>query len=305
MDLLAAMRVFVAIVDAGSMTRAAERLDRSQPSVVRTLAALEAHVGVTLLRRTTRRMSLTPEGREFIARSRRILSDVEDAERAIGQDEDEPRGDIRMTAPVEFGRMHLTPAVTAFLWRYEQVRVDLLLADRNSDLVEESVDLALRIGPLSDSSMIAIRVGEVQHVTVASPALLEHTGTPEHPSELSALPCIRQRVTPGDETTWVFGDDGKDIAVAVDGRFGCTQIAAAVSACVNGMGFGRFLSYQVQALVSEGKLRYVLDDFAPSPRPVSLVYPGSRLVPSRVRVLIAWLRETLPARGAFLRTSDS
>lgn len=305
MDLLAAMRVFVAIVDAGSMTRAAERLDRSQPSVVRTLAALETHLGVTLLRRTTRRMSLTPEGREFIERCRRILSDVEDAERAISQDEDEPRGDIRMTAPVEFGRMHLAPAVTAFLGRYEQVRVDLLLGDRNIDLVDESVDLALRIGPLSDSSMIAVRLGEVQHVTVASPALLRRTGTPEHPSELSALPCIRQRVTPGDETTWVFGDDGRHIAVAVDGRFGCTQIGAAVSACINGMGFARFLSYQVQALVSEGTLRYVLDEFAPAPRPVSLVYPGSRLLPSRVRVLIAWLRETLPARGAFLRSGGS
>ena len=305
MDLLAAMRVFVAIVDAGSMTAAAELLDRSQPAVVRTLAALEAHLGVTLLRRTTRRMSLTPEGGEFLGRCRRILTDVEYAERAIGQDQNEPRGDIRMTAPVEFGRMHVTPAVTAFLWRYEQVRVDLLLQDRNIDLVEEAVDLALRIGPLSDSSMIAIRLGEVRHVTVASPALLERTGIPEHPAELSALPCIRQRVTPGDETTWVFRDDGKDVAVAVDGRFGCTQIAAAASACVNGMGFGRFLSYQVQALASEGKLRYVLDQFAPAPRPVSLVYPGSRLVSSRLKALIAWLRETLPRRGAFLGTGVS
>lgn len=305
MDLLAAMRVFVAIVDAGSMTKAAEALDRSQPAVVRTLAALEKHLGVTLLHRTTRRMSLTPEGHEYLERCRRILSDVADSERAIGQDEDEPRGDIRMTAPVEFGRMHLAPAVTAFLERYEQVRIDLLLLDRNIDLVEEGIDLGLRIGPLSDSSMIAIRLGEVRHVTVASPALLERTGVPAHPAALSALPCIRLRVTPGDETTWEYREDGKDIAVTVDGRFGCTQIAAAASACVNGMGFGRFLSYQVRTLAGEGRLRYVLDDFAPAPRPVSLVYPGSRLVPSRVRALIAWLRESLPERGAFLQTPGS
>jgi DNA-binding transcriptional LysR family regulator len=300
MDVLAAMRVFVAIVDGGSMTAAAEALDRSQPSVVRTLAALEAHLGATLLRRTTRRMSLTPEGRELLERCRRILGDVDDAVRAVGQDDAEPRGDLRMTASVEFGRMHLTPALTAFLQRYEQVRVDLLLLDRNVDLVEEGIDLALRIGPPVDSSMIAIRLGNVRHVTVATPALLKRTVTPSHPTQLSALPCIRLRVMPGDETTWTFKDDDAELLVPVDGRFGCTQISSAVSACVNSMGFGRFLSYQVQALVDAGKLRYVLEDFAPAARPVSLVYPGSRLVSARLKALIVWLRETLPASGAFL-----
>ena len=199
----------------------------------------------------------------------------------------------------------MAPAITAFLWRYEQVRLDLLLADRNVDLVEEAVDVALRIGPLADSSMVAIRLGEVRHVVAASPALLERLGTPRHPHALSALPCIRQQVIPGTETTWTFLDDDQTLAIPVDGRFGCTQIAAAAAACVNGMGFGRFLSYQVRELVDDGRLSTVLDDFGPKPLPVSLVYPGGRLVTARLRALIEWLKVRLPAGGAFAGESGS
>jgi DNA-binding transcriptional LysR family regulator len=299
MDRLAAMRTFVEIVERGSLTAAADALDRSQPAVVRTLAALEKHLGVLLLRRTTRRMSLTPEGQDYLDRCRRILADVEDAERAVGQDITEPRGEIRMTGPVEFGRMHLAPALAGFLWRHDQVRVDLLLLDRNVDLINEGIDIALRIGPLADSSMIAIRVGNVRRLTVASPALLEHTGIPEHPEELSRLPCIRQQNIPRTETTWLFADGTKDIGVAVDGRFGVNQVAAAASACVNGVGFGQFLSYQVEALVGQGKLTIVLEDFETTTWPVNLLYPGGRLVSSRLRALIEWLKEALPKRGAF------
>ncbi len=299
MDRLAAMRTFVEIVDRGSLTAAADALDLSQPSVVRTLAALEQHLGTLLLRRTTRRMSLTPEGRDYLERCRRILGDVEEAERAVGQDNTEPRGEIRMTGPVEFGRMHLAPAITAFLWRYDQVRIDLLLLDRNVDLVNEGIDLALRIGPLTDSSMVAIRVGDIRRVTVASAALLQRTGMPASPDALSKLPCIRQQSIPGTETTWLFSDGSKDIGVSVDGRFGVNQIAAAASACVNGMGFGQFLSYQVKDLVKQGKLQIVLEDYEPRSWPVSLVYPGGRLVSSRLRALIEWLKKELPKRGAF------
>ena len=227
MNRLAAMRTFVEIVDRGSLTAAAEALNRSQPSIVRTLAALEKYLGTLLLRRTTRRMSLTPEGRDYLERCRRILADVEDAERLVGQETAEPRGEIRMTGPVEFGQRHLTPALTALLGRYDHVRVNLLLLDRNVDLVDEGIDLALRIGPLADSSMVAIRVGEVRRVTVASTALLQRTGSPKHPEALSRLPCIRQQNIPRTETTWSFAEGTKDISVAVDGRFGVNQIAAA------------------------------------------------------------------------------
>jgi len=288
------MRTFVEIVDRGSLTAAAESLDRSQPSVVRSLAALEKHLGALLLRRTTRRMSLTPEGQDYLERCRRILADVAEAERAVGQDIEEPRGYLRVTGPVEFGRKHLAPAITSFLWRFEQTRVDLVLSDRNVDLVDEGIDLALRIGQLADSSLIAIRVGEVRRVLVASPALLERTGEPAHPNDLSHLPCIRQQIIPGAETSWRFRESNKELVVPIDGRFGCNQTAAAASACINGMGFGQFLSYQVRDLVAADKLRIVLDEFEPEPRPVSLVYPGSRLTSARLRALVDWLKDTLP-----------
>lgn len=292
MDKLAAMRVFVEIVDRGSLTAAAEALGRSQPAVVRTLAALEAHLGIRLLRRTTRRMSLTPEGRDYLERCRRILADVDDAELAVGQNEAEPRGDLRITAPVQFGQLHMMSALSDFLARHEQVRVDLLLLDRVVDLVDEGIDLALRIGPLADSSMIAVRVGEVRRVVCASPALLDRIGVPDHPQALSKLPCIRLRnLSP--TSAWPFREGGHDIAVRVGGRLSCNQIAAGVAACVEGVGFGQFLSYQVQQFISEKRLHRVLEAFEPQPLPVHLIYPGGRLVTTRLRALINALKDSL------------
>lgn len=292
MDRLAAMRAFVEIVDRGSLTAAAEALGRSQPTMVRTLAALETHLGTRLLRRTTRRMSLTPEGRDYLERCRRILTDVEEAERAVGQDQGEPRGELRITAPVQFGTLYLAPVLPDFLRRHDQVRTDLLLLDRVVDLVEEGIDLALRIGQLADSSMIAIRLGEVRRVVCASPQLLSKTGIPEHPRALSGMPCIRQQnLSRG--TAWTLRDEGREIVVQVEGSFGCNQIAAAAAACADGLGFGQFLSYQVQHLVNEGRLQLVLENFEPEPWPVSLVYPGGRLLSARLRALINWLRDSL------------
>jgi DNA-binding transcriptional LysR family regulator len=292
------MRAFVEIVDRGSLTAAAEALGRSQPAMVRTLAALEAHLGTRLLRRTTRRMSLTPEGRDYLERCRRILADVEDAELAVGQDEGEPRGELRITAPVQFGLLHVVPALSGFLARYEQVRVDLLLLDRIVDLVDEGIDVALRIGRLADSSMVAVRVGEVRRVVCASPSLLDQTGVPDHPESLSRLPCIRlQNLSPAG--AWPFREDGRDFVIKVGGRLGCNQIAAAAAACVDAVGFGQFLSYQVQQVISENRLRRVLEDFEPEPLPVHLVYPGGRLVSARLRALINSLKESLRSSNAF------
>ncbi len=299
MDRLAAMRTFVEIVDRGSLTAAAESLHRSQASVVRGLAALEQHLGVVLLRRTTRRMSLTPEGQDFVQRCRSILADVDEAEQAVARNQQGLTGAIRVTAPVEFGRIHLAPLLTGFLDRHREVRADLLLLDRNVDLVDEGIDLGLRIGHLADSSMVAIPVGVVRRVTVASPAFLRRTGLPADPQALSRLPCVRQQNLPGLETSWLFSDGKGDVSVPVDGRFGVNQIAAAVAACVDGMGFGQFLSYQIKDQVARGELEIVLAEFQPQPWPVSLVYHRGRLMPSRVRALIDWLREGLAGQEVF------
>jgi DNA-binding transcriptional LysR family regulator len=292
MDKLGAMRTFVEIVDAGSLTAAADRLDRSQPAVVRTLANLEAHLSTRLLQRTTRRMSLTPEGADYLERCRQILNDVDDAERAARQDEANPRGLIRVTAPVQFGQIYLAPVIARFLARYPHVEVDLVLVDRNVDFVGEGIDLGVRIGPLPDTGLIAIRLREVRRVVCASPNLLEAVGLPAHPSELAEKPCLRI-TNLSRPSRWSFRDGSRDLAVQVGGRFRCNTISGAVAACIAACGFGQFLSYQVSDHVQGGRLKSVLEDFEVTPRPVSLVYPGGRMVSARLRAVIDFLKVEL------------
>jgi DNA-binding transcriptional LysR family regulator len=295
LDKLAAMRAFVAIVDRGSLTSAAETLEKSLPTVVRTLAALEESLGVRLLRRTTRRMALTEEGRAYLDRCRRILADIEEAEQAVTRHGAEPQGEIRATAPVLFGQLHVAPAVRAFVQRYERTQVDLVLLDRVVNLIEEGIDVAIRIGPLSDSSMIAVTVGQVRRVVCASPALLEREGEPSRPQELSKRPCVRFRGLAAG-STWHFHDGAREIPVRVAGPFACNQATAAVDACAAGMGFGLFLSYQVEPRVRSGDLAVVLRDYEPAPLPVSVVYPDARLMSSRLRAFVDFMKESLATR---------
>jgi DNA-binding transcriptional LysR family regulator len=292
MDKLLAMRSFVAIVDRGSLTAAATDLHRSLPTMVRTLAALEESLGTRLLRRTTRRMSLTAEGRVYLERCRSILGDIEEAEASVTRDQVEPRGQVRMTAPVLFGQMHVAPALSEFLNRFGEVQIELLLLDRVVNLVEEGIDLAIRIGHLADSTMVAVPVSQVRRVVCASPVLLRTLGIPAHPSEMSEHPCVRFRgINPGD--SWSFQDAGREISVKTRGNFTCNQAAAAAQACAEGLGFGMFLSYQVEPLVRAKRLEIVLADFELPSLPVSLVYPEARLVSTRLRVLLDWLKKTL------------
>lgn len=292
MDKLLAMRSFVAIVDRGSLTAAATDLHRSLPTMVRTLAALEESLGTRLLRRTTRRMSLTAEGRVYLERCRSILGDIEEAEASVTRDQVEPRGQVRMTAPVLFGQMHVAPALSEFLNRFGEVQIELLLLDRVVNLVEEGIDLAIRIGHLADSTMVAVPVSQMRRVVCASPALLRTLGIPAHPREMSEHPCVRFRgINPGD--SWSFQDAGREISVKIRGNFTCNQAAPAAQACAEGLGFGMFLSYQVEPLVRAKRLEIVLADFELPSLPVSLVYPEARLVSTRLRVLLDWLKKTL------------
>ncbi len=295
MDTLAAMRTFVAIVDGGSLTAAADSLDRSQPAVVRSLAALEAHLGTRLLQRTTRRMSLTPEGSEYLGRCRQILSDVDEAERAVSQDEAELRGPVRITAPMLFGQMHVTPVLTRFLADHPAVTAHLSLIDRNVDLVDEGIDLAVRIGQLPDSDLIALPVGEVKPVVCASPSLLGRVGEPNAPGALQGLPCIRVQNLPR-ASTWTFRDGSSDMLIKVGGPLSCNQLAAAIRACVDGAGFGQFLSYQVRDHLETGRLRRVLERYERPALPVNIVYPGGRLATARQRALARYLQTELRER---------
>ena len=297
MDKLQAMRAFVEIADRGSLTAAGEALGKSSPTMVRTLANLEAALGTRLMRRTTRRLALTDEGRDYLERCRRILLDVEEAEAALGLgDEREPAGDLRITAPVAFGHRHVAPALARFARTHPKVQVDLLLLDRVVDLLEEGMDLAVRIGVLPDSALIAARVGRMRRVVVASPELIARVGRPEDPGALADLPCVRFRG--GDAgAVWRFRDPANERprSVGVVGAFATNHALAAVQACVAGVGFGQFLAYQVEPWLGEGELTCVLEPFEVEPLPVSLVYTEARLMSSRLRACVDFLRDALRA----------
>lgn len=299
MDLLAAMRAFVQIVDSGSLTAAAAALDRAPPTMVRTLAALEAELGVRLLVRTTRQMALTEEGRVYLARCRHILQEVEQAEFAVTAADPDPRGEIRCTAPGLFGQRHVAPAVARFVSRHPKVSVDLLLLDRVVRLVEEGLDLGVRIGRLEDSSMIAVPVGQVRRVVVASPDLLRRAGRIERPEDLATYPCVvHHGSAPGGRWTFFDPESKRDTprSVSISSRFASNQAAAVVAACADGLGFGCFLSYQVEPEVRAGKLEVLLADFEPLPLPVQIVYPDARLMSPRLRLFIDWMKQDLRAR---------
>jgi DNA-binding transcriptional LysR family regulator len=289
---LAAMQTFVAILDHGSLTAAADALGKALPTIVRSLATLEEDLGVRLLHRTTRRMSLTEEGRLYLERCRQILADIEEAEQALLNQQITPRGELRVTAPVLFGQLRVAPAVIRFLREYAEVQVELLLLDRVVNMVEEGIDIGIRIGSLEDSSMIATRVGEVRSVVCASPSLLERTGTPEHPSELTGFSCVHFQGL-ASAPVWNFAGERKPISVAINGPFACNHAAAAVEACAEGLGFGRFLSYQVESLVAEKKLSIVLQEFEPPPIPIHVVFAHARLMTPRVRVFVDWIKAEL------------
>jgi DNA-binding transcriptional LysR family regulator len=293
MDKLHAMGTFACIVDRGSLTAAADALDTSLPTVVRTLASLEKDLGVRLLNRTTRRIALTEEGRYYLERCRRVLADVHDAEQGLSAQQKEPSGTLSVTASVMFGRMHLAPAVTAFLQQFPGTRVEMLLLDRVVGLVEEGIDVGIRIGVLSDSSLVAIPVGHVRRVVCASPALLKRVGMPSDPKALAKLDCIGfSGLAPG--PTWQFFGKGRPIPVQAKTVLTCNQAYASMDACAAGVGFGVFLSYMIRPLERENKLKVVLQDFEPPPLPVNIVYPHARLLSTRIRVFVDWLRKKLP-----------
>jgi DNA-binding transcriptional LysR family regulator len=290
MDRLKALQTFVRIADEGTLTKAADALDLSLPAVVRSLAALEAHLRVRLFNRTTRRVALTDEGRRYLDYARQVLATLDEAERAISSDLSAPAGTLRVTAPVLFGQLHVAPAVTRFLQKHRKLQVELELADRVVPLLDEGFDVGIRIGALADSSLVARSIGAVRRVVVASPAFLRRHGVPKRPQDLQSLECVR--LTSG-STQWAFHDGDKVTRVPVHGALRCNHVQAVIDACVAGLGCGVFMSYQVASLVEQGQLKVVLDAFEPPPRPVNLVVPQARLLPARTRVFIDWMLHDL------------
>lgn len=298
MDRLRAMSVFIAAAGSGSLSAAARQLGQPLATVSRQLAALEAHVGAVLLARTTRSMALTDAGRAYLETCRRILEDLDAAETQIGDRAHGLAGEISVTAPVAFGRLHLVPVVTKFLDDHPRVSVRLVLSDRVVDLAEEGIDAALRIGEMPDSSLIATRVGSVRRVVCAAPAYLRKHGAPDAPKALSAFDCIAFGGLSGG-ARWAFKSAAHGrIAVRISPRLTVNTAEAAIDAAIGGAGVTRVLSYQAETAMARRKLVAILDDYEDGEIPVQLVQRTLRLAKPHVRAFAAFAAEELRKRFA-------
>ncbi len=283
MDRLDELAVLVAVLDTGSLAAAGRRLHRSPPAVTRMIAALEQRVGTRLVERTTRRLAPTEAGSALAARARSMLELYAEAMQLPGQAA--LHGTLRVTAPVVFGRRHVTPCVLVFQAGHPGLRVELELADRNLDLVEETLDVAIRIGPLADSGLAARRIGAVRRVLVASPAYLAMYGTPMTPAALDGHTTI-VAFTRGGLLEWRLREHGRDRPVRVTPNLLVNDIEAMLLAARSGHGIARALSYQVVQELRDGSLVRLLVANEPPPEPVHLVFAGGRLMRPNVRAFV-------------------
>jgi DNA-binding transcriptional LysR family regulator len=298
-DRFAAMKLFLAVVEEGSLSAAARRLGVPLTTVSRTLSDLEATLGARLLTRTTRRSEPTEAGSRYVAACQRILESVEEAEREVAGEYVAPKGELVLTAPIVFGRLHLLPVVTQFLARFPDIDIRLALSDRFVDLVGDHVDVALRIGELPDSELILRPLGEIRPVCCASPAYLAGRGRPEHPDDLLGHDCVGfDGALPGRE--WPFLIAGERRTLAMRPRLVVNTAEAAIDAAIAGAGITRVLSYQIAEAVGLGWLERVLEDFALPPSPVQLVHAVRGLAPQKLRVFMDFAAPRLRARLAAL-----
>lgn len=297
MDRLEAMSMLLLTVDRGSLSAAGRELRVPLPTLSRKISELEAVLGTRLLIRTTRKLSLTDVGVAYVAAARRILEQVEDAERIAAGEFLTPKGELVLTAPILFGRLHVLPVVTEFLAMFPEISIRLVLTDRNAHLVEDHVDMAVRIGTLPDSAMVATRVGTMRMVTCASPALLAGHGTPTSPQDLSQLPCVSfELLTPIPD--WRYPDPRSRgvIEVPVNVRLSVTTAEAAIDAAMAGIGATRVLHYQAKDAIVRGDLSTVLEDFEPEPLPINLIHASHGRMPLKMRSFLDFASSRLRSR---------
>ncbi|MBC9033781.1 LysR family transcriptional regulator [Sphingomonas sp. JC676] len=292
MDRLNAMRVLLTVVDAGSLSAGARKLNTVLPSVSRKVAELERELGTTLLIRTSRNVQLTDAGRDYVDAARRILADLDDAERRASGEYQAPRGELTVTASVEFGAHQVLPIVIAFLERHPEVTVRLIAADRMVHLVEEQVDVAVRLGPLPDSPLFAVKVGDYRMLSCASPAYLERRGTPQHPRDLADHDGI---LFGNPERFWTYHVDGVPLVATPRARLIVTTAASNRIAALGGVGIARVFDFQLREEFPTGALVPVLTEYDGAPRPVHLVYSRQGLLPLKVRAFIDFAAPQLRA----------
>ncbi|WP_193177265.1 LysR family transcriptional regulator [Oricola nitratireducens] len=297
MDRLEAMRLLLRVADRGSFSAASRDLGVPLATVSRKVNELETHLGAKLLVRTTRKVALTDTGAAYLASARRILEDIEETERIASGEFHAPRGELTLTAPVFFGRLHILPIVADFLAAYPEINVRLLLSDRNLHLLDEHVDMAVRIGRLPDSTMIATNIGSMRTVVCASPKLIDACGLPARPEDVAALPCVNfEFLSPASSWPFRSAEDGRAIEVEFSPRLSVSTAEAAVDAAAQGVGATRVLHYQCVEKVHQGALRLVLEDFEVEPIPVHLIHAARGTLPSKMRIFLDFAVPVLRAR---------
>jgi DNA-binding transcriptional LysR family regulator len=295
MDRLDELFVFTTILDTGSLAATARRLRRSPPAVTRSLAALEGRVGARLLQRTTRQLTPTEAGRRLASHARQLLADYQQAVGSVKENRSEPlRGLLRITAPSLFGRWHIGPLVSSFLDAHPDIRIEFVLTNRNLDLIEEGLDVAVRIGSLNRAGLIARRVGHVRLVLSANPDYIARRGRPRTPRDLLKHDIVYNRNRPS-SLEWRFRSSGRDHVVRPTPRLITTEVEALLDALRAGRGIGRTLSYQAADDFASGALVRLLREYEPPALPVYLVVPSARQVPRSVR---AFLDHAAPALEA-------
>ena len=295
MNRLESMSILLAVVDSGSLSAAARRLGMPLATVSRKVGELESHLKTRLLHRTTRQLSLTEAGSSYVGACRRILEDIGEAERAATGEYASPKGELVVTAPVVFGRLHVVPVVADFLAHYPEINVSLVLTDRVVHLMDEHADVAIRIGELPGSTLMATGVGAVRRVICASPAYLAAHGVPTRPHDLAGHECITFEVL-ASMRAWVFGSGKSELSVPVHSRLAVNTAEAAIAAAILGVGLIRVLSYQVADPVRDNALGVVLDTFESAPLPINLVHKGQAPVPLKLRAFLDFVTPRLRAR---------
>ncbi len=297
MDRLDAMSVFLMVVDRGSFSAASRNLGMPLATVSRKVNELERHLGTRLLVRTTRKVALTDVGAQYVASARRILDDIDETERLAAGEFHAPRGELVLTAPILFGRLHILPIVAEFLAAYPEINVRLMFSDKNLHLIDEHVDMAVRMGALRDSSMVASRVGSMRTVVCASPKLLAEHREPKSPERLADMPCVNfEPFSPVSSWSFRAKADKSSFEVPMRARLTVTTAEAAATAAICGVGVTRLLHYQCADAVREGMLRIILTKYEIEPLPVHLLHASRGALPSKMRVFLDFAADRLRAR---------
>ncbi|MDA9499196.1 LysR family transcriptional regulator [Bradyrhizobium sp. CCBAU 11357] len=296
MDRFQAMSIVLAVAETGSLSAAARRTKTPLATVSRKVSELEAHLQTKLFNRSSRVLVPTDVGRSYIAAAKRILGDVAETERAASGEYAAPRGELSVSAPPAFGRLHLVPVLAKFVAAFPDVDIHLDLRDQSTNLLEEHIDVALRIGTLADSSLIAVGIGEIRRVLCASPAYLKTRGTPKSPDDLSRHDCISSVPPLQSTNTWTLQKANAEYVVPVRSRLVLNSIESAFEAARAGMGIAAIASYQVTESVRSGELALLLQDFDSPSIPVSFVYPPNRFMPAKLRAFLDFALPRLKAR---------